>query len=425
MDSKKNVNWNTKRWFIMTVICSALLLLFGSDCSAQTVTLTPGSVEIAKLQPIVLHITKADGSSDSVCINQVAFVKVGDQLALFQKDAERITITPPKLTPGKQFVQLLDKDYREIAKGELIYQNVSSGGEEARRNQLANSNWYYILVSCMFLCVLGPFVLAIYRGTSGSHTTGHRPLGLPVGSFRSILAYSLVAYLGFFVLTSILSVSQFAPPDFLLGIVATVIGFYFGSRAGDEGEASQKTGTVLGIVRYGTNPARGASVKFKRSADGTEPYSRISDLEGRFVLKGAAPGKYKVCASLTGSSPSDEQEISVAEGSDHEIEILIKSSDSVPPLTPQTGTVQGTVMKPDGTPAPQATVVFTQEGVEKAKKTTDTTGKYKIDTVAVGDYDIEASLSPYNPSEKLKVKVTSAEQSSIDLKLEVSQAAQG
>ena len=76
----------------------------------------------------------------------------------------------------------------------------------------------------------------------------------------------------------------------------------------------------------GANPARGAIVKLKRSADGTEPYSRISDLDGRFELRGATPGKYKVCASLTGSNPSDDQEISVAEGSDHEIEILIKST---------------------------------------------------------------------------------------------------
>jgi hypothetical protein len=34
MDSTQKENWNTKRRFIMAVICSALLLLAGSDRSA-------------------------------------------------------------------------------------------------------------------------------------------------------------------------------------------------------------------------------------------------------------------------------------------------------------------------------------------------------------------------------------------------------
>jgi hypothetical protein len=77
---------------------------------------------------------------------------------------------------------------------------------------------------------------------------------------------------------------------------------------------------VRGIVRrHDANPARGAMFKFKRSADGTEPYSRISDLDGRFELRGATAGRYKVWASLTGSTPSDGQEISAVEGSDHDI----------------------------------------------------------------------------------------------------------
>src|SRR5438477_606645 len=83
---------------------------------------------------------------------------------------------------------------------------------QSRRDALSTYSWYYVLVSLMFGAVLVPFVLAIYRGISGGgFGDDSRPLGLPVGSFRSILAYSLVAYLGFYVLTSILSVSQFLP----------------------------------------------------------------------------------------------------------------------------------------------------------------------------------------------------------------------
>jgi hypothetical protein len=335
------------------------------------------------------------------------------------------------LSVGAQTIELRDEANKVIAQGQLRYQSESSGGdkgvssqelarqqrEEARRDRLVGSYWYYVLVTLMFLAVLVPFVVAIYRGTSAARGADNRPLGLPVGSFRSILAYSLVAYLGFYVLTSILSVSQFMPPDFLLGIVATVIGFYFGSRSGDEGEASAKTGTVRGIVRQGANPARGAAVKFKRSDNGTEPYSRISDLDGRFELRGAAPGKYAVNASITGSTPSDAQEISIAAGSDHEIEIVIKSAVAAPPPSAQTGTVQGTVTQPDGTPAPQATVALSQGGVEKFKGTTDASGKYQINAVVAGEYDIEASRAPQRPSAAAKVQVTSGGQNTVDLQL--------
>jgi hypothetical protein len=418
----------------MAFIFPALLLLAGSDSQAQSVvTATPGSVDPAKLQPVLLKVTKADGSADAELIGQVQSVNVGSQPATnLKKDAQGITITPPALSPGMYELQLLDSASKMLAKAQLQYQSGSgpaqgsSGNEsstqditrlreekaEQRRANLVTYYWYYWLVTAMFLAVLVPFVLAIYRGTSGSRATDNRPLGLPVGSFRSILAYSLVAYLGFYILTSILSVSYFAPPDFLLGIVATVIGFYFGSRSGDEGEAASKTGAVRGIVRQGTNPARGAMVRFKRE-DGTEPYSRISDVNGRFELTGAKPGKYKVRASLTDSAPSDEQDISIVDGSDHEIEIVIKSA--APSPSTQTGTVQGTVTKPDGTPAPEASVVLSVGGVEKFKKTTDASGKYKIDAVAVGEYEVRAALAQY--SETSKVTVTSGGQHTVDLKL--------
>jgi hypothetical protein len=174
---------------------------------------------------------------------------------------------------------------------------------------------------------------------------------------------------------------------------------------------------VRGIVRRGANPAAGALVKFKRSDDNTEPYSRLSEVNGRFELTGARPGLYKVRATLAGSA-SDEQEVTVTEGSDHEIEIIIGGAGQPPPPPPaQTGTVQGTVTKPDGTAAAQASVVLSQGGVKKFEKTTDAAGKYKIDAVAAGDYQAEASLAPHAPSDKAAVKVTPNGQHTVDLKL--------
>jgi hypothetical protein len=397
--------------------------------SAQTViTVTPNSVDPVKPQQVTLQI-KTNGASDLALVGQVQSVNVSDKPAAdLKKEGDVIKITPPSLDPGPKILQLLDSAKNVLATGELVYKSESKGGDnrsqtleeqrsqsaEARRDALTKYTWYYLLVTGMFLAVLVPFVLAIYRGTSGSASTNNRPLGLPVGSFRSILAYSLVAYLGFYILTSILSVSTFPPPDFLLGIVATVIGFYFGSRTGEEGEASEKTGIVRGSVRQGTNPARGAIIKFKRTDDGKEPYSRISDVDGRFELRGAKPGKYKVSASLTGSTPSDEQEVAVAEGSDHEIELVIKAA---APPAPQTGTVQGAVTKPSGDAAPQATVTLSQGGVKKFEKTADATGKYKIDAVPVGDYDVEALLAGNANSDKVKVTITANGQHNVALQL--------
>lgn len=372
MNSPKSRRRSPRQSFAKLLLCPTLLLLIGSSGSAQTPTATPAAT--------------ATPSGTATPAGTAT---------------PRGTVTPAgTATPA--------------ATASPTVTPTPTAGEEERREKLVGSNWYFLLVTLMFGAVLFPFVVAIYRGTSGSAATGNRPLGLPVGSFRSILAYSLVAYMGFYVLTSILSVSLFAPPDFLSGIVATVIGFYFGSRSGDEGVAGLNTGTVRGIVRQGTSPAAGAVVRFKRSDDNTEPYSRIAEVNGRFELSGAKPGKYKVRASLAGSA-SDEQEVSVTEGSDHEIEILIKSAGAPPP--PQTGTVQGTVTKPDGTAAPQASVVLSQGGAKKFEKTTDAGGKYKIDAVAAGDYEVEASLAPHTPSDKAKVKVTPNGQHTVDLKL--------
>lgn len=431
-----------KRLHFAAFMSLLLLLAIHSTGFAETVTATPNSVDLTKRDPVLLEIRKQDGTADSEQLELVKSITVGTKGALIQsRSPQGITIKPPELGAGPQAIELRADPDKVLATGSLLYEKPSgaegaeagrgaglgaglSAGErkrqereereDLRRERLAESIWYYVLVTGMFFAVLVPFVVAIYRGTSGSASTNNRPLGLPVGSFRSILAYSLVAYLGFYILTSILSVSYFAPPEFLLGIVATVIGFYFGSRSTEEGGADQKTGTVRGIVRQVANPARGALVKFKRSDDGTEPYSRLTDVDGRFELRGAKPGAYKISASLAGSPPSAEQEISIAEGSDHEIEIVIKDAAPVPT---QNGTVLGTVRKPDGTPAPQASVVLSQAGVKKYQKATDADGKYKIDSVAVGDYDVEGSLAPHSPSDKANLKVTSGGQHTIDLKL--------
>lgn len=346
MNPTKHSKWNVGRHLAAAFACAALLLLLNSACSAQTITADPNTVtDPAKPSPITLTIKKAEGGPDAATAGQVHKIKVGDApLQEVNPDAPqgRITFTPPPDLSGPQQVQLLDDTGKPVndAVGKPLVQTLTyttptnpalfeSISRVVRQNELSKKDWYQWSILAAFIALLAAFVGTIVRGILRSRSTFRNPLGLPVGSLRAILAYTLVAFLGFYVLTSLLTVSVFAPPDFLLGIVATVVGFYFGSRSDEDGTADERTGIVRGVVRRGTPGGAlvsGAMVKFKRDNDGTEPYSRLTDVDGRFVLPGAKPGKYKVSATVAGSGASDSLDINITEGSDQEIEIVIKGA---------------------------------------------------------------------------------------------------
>jgi hypothetical protein len=126
------------------------------------------------------------------------------------------------------------------------------------------------------------------------------------------------------------------------------------------------------------------------------------------------PASNRISAVFTGSTSSDEQEVSVAEGSDHDVELMVKT---VPAASLQTGTIQGTVAKPDGNPAPGAAIVIQQGGIDKFTTTTNENGKYKVENVLVREYEIKASLSPHAASELATVRVTLGGQHTVDPKL--------
>lgn len=199
-------------------------------------------------------------------------------------------------------------------------------GMENRKDALANSNWFFGLVCLMFAGVLALSGYAIYRAVRYSRTTYNSPLGLPDGSLRAMLAYTLVAFLGFYLLAGILSVSDFKPPEFLLGIVATVIGFYFGSRSADErgaGSTAPKTGAVDGTVKDNAgNPAAGASVDLSQS--GVKKLTQTADANGKYKFDSVPVGNYDIKASLTGHAPSDPVKVSVKEGATQTIPLALK-----------------------------------------------------------------------------------------------------
>jgi hypothetical protein len=195
---------------------------------------------------------------------------------------------------------------------------------EARKDILANTTWFYTIVTLMFGLVLIPFVLTIWRSIRFSKSTYNNPLGLPVGSFRAILAYTLVSFLGFYILASILSLSDFQPPDFLLGIVATVIGFYFGSRSGDEESAggAARTAVVQGRVLDATGGAAAkATVELFQS--GVKKQTHIADGNGAYRFDGVPAGDYTIKATLATAS-SDELRVSVKAGATQTVELKLR-----------------------------------------------------------------------------------------------------
>jgi cation transport ATPase len=106
--------------------------------------------------------------------------------------------------------------------------------EQARQTELTGSFWFPASIILMFAAVLLGFGYTITRAIRFSKETFRSPTGMPEGSLRAMLAFMLVTFLGFYVLASILSFSAFKLPEALLGIIATVIGFYFGSRTSEE-----------------------------------------------------------------------------------------------------------------------------------------------------------------------------------------------
>ncbi|HEX7177010.1 MAG TPA: carboxypeptidase-like regulatory domain-containing protein [Pyrinomonadaceae bacterium] len=189
---------------------------------------------------------------------------------------------------------------------------------------IAKTIWFPLAVTAIFAAVLIPFSMVIVRAIRFSRSTFNSPLGLPEGSLRAMLAFMLVALLGFYVYASVLSFSDFKPPEFLIGIVATVIGFYFGSRTSeDRGATTPRTGTVQGDVtdKTGTS-AGGANVELSQP-DGKK-LTQKADAKGKYKFDNVPAGDYDIQASLQGHAPSDPTRVKVTAGAPLTVDLKLK-----------------------------------------------------------------------------------------------------
>jgi Carboxypeptidase regulatory-like domain len=196
----------------------------------------------------------------------------------------------------------------------------------AFREKLISSYWYPFVVSLLFGGLLIGFAVTIIRVILRSKSSFRSPLGLPEGSLRAMLAFLLVAFLGFYVYASILSLSDFRLPESLLGIVATVIGFYFGSRSGEEkgaGATSGRTGSVEGtVVDNSGSPAAGATIELSQGTN--KKFTQTTDLNGKFDFENVPTGDYEIQASKTGNAPSDSVKVKVTAGGTQPVNLKLK-----------------------------------------------------------------------------------------------------
>jgi hypothetical protein len=203
--------------------------------------------------------------------------------------------------------------------------NSNQGTSGADQVDPVKSGWFFALVTVLFGGMLGAFVYVIARAILFSKGTFSNPLGLPDGSLRAMLAFTLVAFLGFYIYAGVLiapSNPNFKPPDFLTGIVATVIGFYFGSRSG-EGTGAPTTGVIQGSVTDKTNaPAVGAVVELTQSNG--KKLTQKADASGKYKFDKLAAGDYSLQASLTGQLPSDEKKVTLTTGATQTVDLALK-----------------------------------------------------------------------------------------------------
>jgi len=88
--------------------------------------------------------------------------------------------------------------------------------------------WIIVFVIFIYLCLWGISIYLIKTEKMSVKKWSHRSLGLPQGSVRATIALLLL----FLLLKIALSGSDLQVPelpDWLVGILGTVIGFYFGT----------------------------------------------------------------------------------------------------------------------------------------------------------------------------------------------------
>jgi len=232
-----------------------------------------------------------------------------------QATVNGVTLTPPPLPPGTKTIQLQDAANAVLAIASVEYSAMTT---DKARNTLAQPSWFYSLVTMLFVATVLPFAAAIvasvWRGQSGQTTT---PLGLPEGTVRAVLAFSFVVYLGVYVLANALCRPDLKPPDFLTGVVATVVGFYFGSRSSATARSSDTAsgaaaGAITGTLSdaNGTGVSGAAVILARKGAPAAAIKRATTDAAGAFTFSVLDSGTYTLTATSGASTAVSDVTVS-------------------------------------------------------------------------------------------------------------------
>jgi len=135
------------------------------------------------------------------------------------------------------------------------------------------------------------------------------------------------------------------------------------------------------------------------SPDGDPGQGGVSSATGDFMIRGLAAGTYTVYALAEGHVLYTQPGLSVAAGdSNPAVAIELDASGQV---------VSGRVQEAaDALPLPGASVVFLTNGMEASRVVADSSGIYRSETLAPGDYEVEVQFKEY--SSRTTVTVASA-----------------
>ncbi|MFQ3548583.1 MAG: carboxypeptidase-like regulatory domain-containing protein [Armatimonadota bacterium] len=137
--------------------------------------------------------------------------------------------------------------------------------------------------------------------------------------------------------------------------------------------------TITGTVKdNANNPIAGATV-----TTNTGGYSATTNANGVYTLSNIAPGTYNITASKTGYDSATNNGVVGTAGQ-------VTTSNFT--LTPQPGSITGTVKDSSNNPIVGATVSTNTGGYST---TTNSSGEYTLSNVAPGTYDVTASKSGY------------------------------
>ncbi|WP_223642922.1 carboxypeptidase regulatory-like domain-containing protein [Corallococcus sp. EGB] len=167
-------------------------------------------------------------------------------------------------------------------------------------------------------------------------------------------------------------------------------------------------------------PVEGARVDVTPSGEDGGPGSAVSDAEGRFVVRGLAPGSYDAKVTAANHSPATRSGLTVTQGERFPVEFKLSG----------TGSVEGQVRDRNGAPVAAARVSgvndwSNESGASPMEVRTDVDGRYQLEGLAAGRLSLTARHDGATVGVTQNVTVAAARAMRVDFTLESTGTVEG